>query len=144
MLKLNKDLSFLLVILFFALISYPILGKSGLMRENFATLDPGSFPESVSEPILYEDYPVKKNPGISMNTYEDNYPYYPLFGSSYKQVTNNVRYWATPNNGKCSPAEFCVGIYDNKKIDTPKSPVIIPFSSPVKRVNFYGSHDIKC
>ena len=29
---------------------------------------------------------------------------------------NNVRYWKVPNNGKCSPANVCGGIYDSNKI----------------------------
>ena len=53
---------------------------------------------------------------------------------------NNVRYWKTPNNGQCSPAEFCGGLYDDKEIDEPKTPKQIPFSSSDIRVNYYGSH----
>jgi hypothetical protein len=108
------------------------------MYEGFTTLTPGNFPNSVNVPILHE-YPLKDIMGISKQTYEENSSYYPIFGNSYQQVTNNVRYWATPNNGKCSPAEFCGGLYNNKKINIPDMPKIIPFSSPDIRVNYYSS-----
>ena len=111
--------------------------------EPFANLTPGSFPISVDVPLLHE-YPLKKNMGVSENTYEDNSSYYPIFGASHCQFTNNVRYWATPNNGQCSPADFCGGLYDDKKIDEPKTPKQIPFSSPDIRVNYYGSHIMEC
>jgi len=80
-----------------------------------------------------------------MNTYEDNYPAYPVFGASYGQYTNNVRYWATPDNGQCAPAEFCNGLYNEKQnLNIEKTPNPIPFSSPQVRVNFYGSHPQTC
>ena len=82
--------------------------------------------------------------GVSLNNSETNYTFYPVFGSSYGQYTNNVRYWATPDNGLCSRAEFCGGIYKNKDIKPIKTPNPIPFSSPDVRVNFYGSHPLEC
>lgn len=137
----RKEMVFLILALLFALISIPIVKGT---YEGFSVLTPGTYPISVDVPILHEDYPLKKHMGVSQNTYEDNYPNYPVFGSSYGQYTNNVRYWATPNNGLCSPAEFCGGLYNDKKIDIPKSPVGIPFSSPDIRVNYYGSHKLTC
>ena len=113
-------------------------------KEGYHNLSPGSFPIDVDVPILYEEYPLKKNMGISDNTYEMNMSYYPVFGSSYGQYTNNVRYWSTPNNGTCSPADFCDGLYNNKKIDIPQTPHSISFSSPDIRVNYYSSHKLAC
>lgn len=112
--------------------------------EGYSNLDVGYYPIDVNVPILYEDYPLKKKMGVSNNSYEMNSSYYPIFGSSYGQYTNNVRYWSTPNNGLCSPAIFCDGLYDNKKIDIPQSPVAIPFSSPDIRVNYYKSDKLEC
>ena len=113
-------------------------------KEGFHNLSPGSFPIDVDVPILHEDYPLKQHMGLSNNTYEMNSSYYPIFGSSYKQRTNNVRYWSTPNNGMCSPADFCGGLYNNKKIDVPQTPMSISFDSPDIRVNYYASHKLEC
>jgi len=136
----NKKSIFLILALLFAIFSIPIIGTQ---YEGFTTLTPGLFPSSVDVPLLHE-YPLKKNMGVSANTSENNYPYYPVFGSSYGQFTNNVRYWETPDNGLCSRAEFCGGLYNNKKIDISKTPKIIPFSSPDIRVNYYDSHKLTC
>lgn len=136
----NKKTIFLILALLFAIISIPFIGNN---MEGYANLSPGLYPISDDVPLLHE-YPFKKNMGVSENTYEDNSTYYPIFGSSYGQYTNNVRYWATPNNGQCSPAEFCGGLYDDKKIDVPDAPKEIPFSSPDIRVNYYGSHKLEC
>lgn len=138
----NKEkILFLILALLFALISIPYVKP---IVEGFSVLTPGMYPISSDVPILYEDYPLKKTIGVSNNTYADNYPNYPIFDSSYEQKTNNVRYWSTPNNGLCSPADFCNGIYDKKKIDIPQTPNGIPMSSQVKRVNYYGSHELIC
>tara|TARA_R110001592_G_C12578295_1_gene693198 strand:+ start:25 stop:462 length:438 start_codon:yes stop_codon:yes gene_type:complete len=140
MAMINKKSTFLILALLFALLSIPIIGNK---FEGFVNLTPGNYPLSVDEPIL-NDYPHKQKMGVSTNTSEDNYPYYPVFGSSYGQYTNNVRYWETPDNGMCSRAEFCGGLYNNKKLDIPKSPNQIPFSSPQIRVNYYGSDKLIC
>jgi hypothetical protein len=137
----NKQMNFLILALLFALISFLIINK---YKEGFINLTPGNFPVSISEPILFGDYPTKDIMGISMNSYEDNYPAYPVFGSSYGQFTNNVRYWATPDNGDCAPAEFCNSLYNEKNINIKKTPNPIPFSSSKVRVNFYGSHPLVC
>ena len=114
--------------------------------EGFA-LSPGSFPDASTYPILHNDYPVKTPGGVSNLTSADLESYYPVFDHSYAQYTNNVRYWATPNNGKCSPPEFCGGLYNNKPIkDLHIAPVPRPISlsSEVRRVNFYGSEPMTC
>lgn len=136
----SNKMIFLVLALLFAIISAPFVKNN---MEGFVGLTPGTYPISEDVPLLHE-YPFKKNMGISKNTYADNSEYYPIFGSSYEQHTNNVRYWSTPNNGLCSPAEFCGGLYDNKKMDIQKTPSSIPFSSPDIRVNYYGSHKLEC
>ena len=111
------------------------------VRENFISnlLEPGVFPESVSKPLLYGDYPLQKGVlGLSDLDSRAMSAYYPVFPSSYLQRTNNVRYWATPNDGMCSPANMCDTLYDNKKIEIHKFPTLIPFSSKQTRVNMYG------
>jgi len=137
----NKKITFLILALLLALIGYPIIHRC---KEGFASLTPGKFPVAVSEPILFNDYPTKDVMGLSSNTSETNYPYYPVFGFSYGQYTNNVRYWATPDNGQCSRAEMCGTLYKDKDVNITKTPNPIPFSSPDIRVNFYGSEPLIC
>lgn len=111
------------------------------VRENFISnlLQPGIFPESVSKPILYGDYPLQKGVlGLSDLNSKSLSAFYPVFPSSYLQQTNNVRYWATPNDGKCSPANMCGTLYDNKTINIPNFPKMVPFSSKQTRVNMYA------
>ena len=139
--KIANKYSFLILALLFVLLSYPVMKKT---YEAFENLSPGKYSVSVDKPILYTSYPLKKEPGLSTNTYSDNYEYYPIFGNSYEQHTNNVRYWETPNNGTCSFADMCGGLYEDKKLDIPKSPQVIPFTSPDIRVNFYGSNILDC
>lgn len=120
--------------------------KNNNWSEGFA-LSPGSFPDASTYPILHNDYPIKTPGGVSNLTSADLESYYPVFDHSYAQYTNNVRYWATPNNGKCSPPEFCGGLYKNKSIkDLHIAPVPRPISlnSEVRRVNFYGSESMTC
>ena len=115
--------------------------------EGFAPLSPGSFPDASMYPLLYKDYPVKTPGGFSDLSSSDLWTYYPVFDHGYAQYTNNVRYWATPNNGKCSPAGFCGGLYADKPIEKMRIvPVPKPISlkSDVRRVNFYGSDPMTC
>jgi hypothetical protein len=135
--------TFLILAFLFALLSISIFG-SGKKLEGFSNLQPGTFPTSVDGPLLHDDYPLKKNMGVSDNTYAENSTHYPILDFSYKQVTNNIRYWKTPNNGLCSPAEFCGGLYNDKNINEPRTPKQIPFSSPDIRVNYYDSHKMEC
>ena len=136
-----KEIIFLLLALFITHISFPFLKNT---FEGFSAMTPGMYPISTDVPLLYEEYPLKTHPGVSENTYQDNYPDYPVLASSYEQKTNNIRYWKNPNNGKCSPADFCGGLYENKNIEPSQSPASIPFSSPDIRVNYYGSHKLVC
>jgi len=120
-------------------------------REGFtAPLTPGSFPDASTYPILYKDYPVKPggvSDGVSNMSSSTMWTYYPVFDNSYAQYTNNVRYWETPNNGKCSRAEMCDTLYTNKPIKDLKmvpTPKPISMNLNVRRVNFYGSEPMTC
>ena len=124
------------------------LCSKGQWQEGFAVpLSPGSFPDASTYPILYKDYPLKTPGVVSDMSASDMWTYYPVFDNNYAQYTNNVRYWETPNNGKCTPAEFCGTLYNNKPIkDLNIVPVPKPISlnSDVIRVNFYGSKPMAC
>lgn len=96
-------------------------------------LSPGNYPLVDDKPILENDYPIKKNPQLN----KSNPKPIPAFPSSYKQETNNKRYWDLPTDGTCTPFDLCNTLYDKKKIKIPKQPPIIPFSDPNTRINFY-------
>jgi hypothetical protein len=116
-------------------------------KEGFAALSPGSFPDASTYPLLHKDYPIKTPGGFSDLSSSDLWTYYPVFDHGYAQYTNNVRYWVTPNNGKCSPPGFCGGLYADKPmkalnmVPTPKP---ISLNSEARRVNFYGSEPMTC
>ena len=139
--KVDNKYKILILALLFVLISYPVMKKT---YESFDNLSPGQYSVSVDKPLLHSSYPLQKSPSVSTNTYSENYEYYPIFGNSFEQHTNNVRYWKTPNNGTCAPADMCGGLYEDKKVDIPKSPQVIPFTSHDIRVNFYGSTVLEC
>ena len=117
--------------------------NSSKVLESFEPLKPGNVPCVSEQPILYGDYPVKKDPMVSNLGYGQLWKYYPVNPvGSYKQETNNVRYWATPNNGTCSPAIFCGGLYDNKKLNIPAPPSPPPIDNNDIRVNYYNSERV--
>ena len=117
----NKSINFYIGLLFLVLL---IFNKPKTnTRERFSNF--GEYPKDTMYPLLYEDYELKKkNYGeLSEKNYSDNYEYYPIY-SSDSLKTNNIRYWKTPDNGKCSPANFCDVLYDE---------------SPQKKQYAYGS-----
>lgn len=106
-------------------------------------LSPGEYPRDMLNPLLYEDYPLKKKhyKQVSANNYSTNYPLYPTFSSDSIE-NNNIRYWKTPDNGLCSTAEFCDVLYDNKilpdlKLYTPQP------EWGQQRVNYYVSEEME-
>jgi hypothetical protein len=131
------------IILAIAFMCYGLHACSkGQRQEGFATpLSPGSFPDASTYPLLHNG---KRPGGLSNLTARDLKPYYPVFDHGYGQYTNNVRYWATPNNGKCTPPEFCGGLYNNQSIHIAPTPKPISLNSEVRRVNFYGSDTMTC
>jgi hypothetical protein len=107
---------------------------------NNNQLEPGNFPITVTQPLLYEDYNVKKDTNITKNNNYNIWKEYPVYPSSYKQVTNNKKYWSTPDIGKCSPAEFCGTPYEEteQKKDIVTEP--IPIDAKVTRINWWAAN----
>lgn len=137
-------INYTLIFLFLAVV-LSVIGSMWTNREGFSTLTPGEYTNSVMNPLLYPDYPKQKNrTGLSDYGSEQLWTYYPVFDNSYKQYTNNVKYWYTPNNGQCSPADMCGGLYNNKKIDFPAPPQVPSWDSEKIRVNYYDSKIQTC
>jgi len=114
-----------------------------ISREGFTNLQPGTYPVSVEQPILYGDYPVKNPPHLSNLTYDTQWVDYPKFLSDSCKG-NNIRYWPTPDIGNCAPAEFCNSMYNPKKLDIPPPPVPPEWGTGAIRVNFYDTLESPC
>jgi hypothetical protein len=99
-----------------------------------------AYPATENVPLLYKDYPVNfKHNGVSDKTYSDIWWEYPSFGvGSFKQLTNNLKYFKNPDEGTCVGAEFCNAMYKNK---AHKTNVVYPLppvqSGPGMRVGYY-------
>lgn len=104
--------------------------------ENFE--NPGEYPLSEDVPLLYGDYNVQENGGISKNNASDIYTNYPVFPASSCKI-NNIRYWRRPTNGKCSRAEMCGNLYSDTKPNIPPQPPLLDWGQ-VPRVNYYKAH----
>lgn len=137
----------LFVILVLLLLSY--FGFIGVFyKESFIAninnnrqLMPGEYPLTATQPLLYGDYKVKQNTNVTKNNSSDIWKSYPVFPSSYKQQTNNVRFWEIPDNGLCSTAEFCGTPYEKTKIKKNAVSKAIPIESNVTRVNWWAAKD---
>jgi hypothetical protein len=114
-------------------------------REGFAAdrVPSGEYPREVDEPLLYPAYP-KKTTGYGVvlreNNSENNSKLYPVAANlaNYDQATNNVREWATPDNGSCMPAGMCGALYTPKAPAEYKVPDPLPLNHPTRRVGFYA------
>ena len=130
----------LLSTLLFLSIIYPIISSSDFLPtiENMSNLTSGNYPESDDNPILYNEFPVAFNPGVSDLGTEQMWPDYPVFPAS-STINNNIRYWRSPDNGKCSPADMCGGLYNLKKgVTIPPAPQP-PQWGVGTRVNYYDT-----
>lgn len=106
------------------------------LRESFTNL--GVFPKSVDDLILNPWYPKHKpEPELSFEPQWKQYKNYPVFPARSNQ-TNNIKYWRQPNNGQCSPNNFCGKYYDDWKVELPCPPQCPGFDKDV-RVNYYNS-----
>jgi len=66
---------------------------------------------------LLDSYPPTQGNTLTDNSSRDVWFYYPSFAvNSFKQMTNNIRYFKNPDIGTCRPSEFCGAFYK----DTPK------------------------
>lgn len=112
----NSQLLFLLGILVLGLlIAHVFLGSR---REGFVNSEllayPGAYP--VSPDLLSGSvYPATGDKHTGDKEAADIWWQKPVFQvGSYKQITNNIQYPNSPDNGSCTPAEFCDVAYKNR------------------------------
>jgi hypothetical protein len=114
------------------------------MSENFTVLqEPGIYPDTVANPILYGDYPISSsypNPIVSNSLHDLSIQKSEEPISSYEQVTNNYRYWKNPENGSVQdPSLSGYSFYGEKMLD-PELPACSPgWSDSEVRINYYNS-----
>jgi hypothetical protein len=115
----------------------------GKNLEGFTTINHGDYPKSEEYPILSPGYTYTGNKQLSDVTYADiwqDYPAYPV--GSYAQMTNNLKYWKSPDNGLCVRANFCDTLYKDKEVPSNIISALGPAPVPNKgqvRVNYYVS-----
>lgn len=90
--------------------------------------------------LLYGDYDVKENTDVTKNNNFNIWKDYPVYPSSFKQMTNNRKTWTTPDAGICSPAEFCGTPY--KETEQQKEIVSnpVPLNANVTRINWWAAN----
>ena len=124
--------------MFYVALLFVVLCGSVIMQLSYKeNLTSGIYPDSVTRPLLYGVYTVKKNPHYDNSSSQDIYKNYPTFPSKHCG-TNNIRYWRRPTNGQCTPAGMCMGLYDTTEPTIP-SPLVPPKGT--KRVNYFVSND---
>ena len=139
----KKTSSYINTILFIFLILL-VLCYFGIFKftskEAFEYKRHSRYPKSQDVPLLYGYYNVKENTNVTKNNNYNIWKDYPVYENSYEQETNNKRYWSTPDNGMCSPAEFCGTPYSKTDITKDKVSPGIPVGAPgVTRVNWWAS-----
>jgi hypothetical protein len=123
-------------------IFFMIIGGEPKGLEGFRQmLWPNDYPDSQTFPLLKGVYPLRESTVISNNNADFvGLHNAPTDLSSFAQITNNIRYNNNPDNGTCTPAQFCGSLYKSyqNKVNTsvPLNPV--PYG-PGARVNFVRS-----
>lgn len=111
------------------------------IKENYTNLGVGNYPTSETDVLLEDSFPISGKNGVSNNSSSDTWWYYPILPiNSYKQITNNLKYHNNPDNGTCTPSDFCGALYKDhqikKNINEPLPPVKQTCGS---RINYYNS-----
>ncbi len=107
-----NNIIFVLVI-FIAIIlasQFNIFGTNKLENFSNIALDPGTYPVSVTNPLL-SVYKERNPPRLSNLTLQELSKMRPIYPANSLK-SNNIRYWSSPDNGTCTPADFCDAIYE--------------------------------
>jgi hypothetical protein len=102
----------------------------------------GKYPESDESVILVDSkFKWTGNKLVGSDTYSDLWWNSPVLQkSSYKQITNNLKYQLNPDNGTCIDATFCNVLYENAKHVYNLSTILKPAkpeTNEFARVNYY-------
>ncbi len=100
----------------------------------------GDYPQSQEGPILPpSDFPHTGSKTTSTCTAAMIWRNYPEFEvGSYAQETNNIRYPRNPDQGTCTPADFCGALYKNRPYHSNVVSPMKPVSDGTHpRVNYY-------
>jgi hypothetical protein len=110
--RLNKHI--LITLILFAVLIY-IANKTGSLEEgyeNLFTLTPGN--ADGGNYLLKGQFPISKN-GVSTKQYSQEWKSYPIFSNpSFKQMTNNLRYFTNPSIARESPEDLLDAFYGSK------------------------------
>jgi hypothetical protein len=114
-----NQIIFLLLLIILAL-GLPLIFNFSNVLEGYSnySLDQatGNFPDTQTKVLVQNTYPPIGKNQISDNTANDIWWHYPIFKlGSYAQITNNIRYPDSPDEGTCMPASMCGALYYDKK-----------------------------
>jgi len=111
----TKSAVFLLIILVLALGAGPYNSKmDGFHNNHYKNNLKASNFGSETQAIL-DDYPRIGKNQVSNDSASTIWWHYPIFSlPSFKQQTNNLRYYNNPDEGTCTRAEFCGALYHSK------------------------------
>jgi hypothetical protein len=77
----------------------------------------GNYPAAQTDVLVQDTYPAIGKNQVSDESGEKMWQKYPVYElGSYEQKTNNIRYPDNPDDGRCTPANFCNALYKNKNI----------------------------
>ena len=96
-----------------------IEGFKSLRYKSEDIRTPGEYPLTVDKPPLYDTYELKGSNIITSNGSAHNWKEYPVFAlGSFKQITNNLRFRKSPDDGTASTGDFSDAIYNTKTVKT--------------------------
>lgn len=104
--------------------------------ENFTNLLPGNYPCTVDTIPLEGWYTANNDMTASSESVDKLYKNYPVYPANSTEI-NNKQFWENPDNGKCTPSDFCNNFY--KDMNVPNVEPVKPPSGTGKRVNYYNS-----
>jgi len=134
-----QSIIFLLLVLGLGLYLAPFIPKLEGFRDYVKIPLEGKYPTSVDQAIL-NDYPQIGKNLTSTDNYNDIWWYYPIFpAGSYKQLTNNLKYWRNPDEGTCIRADFCGAVYHKKNLNKTNEVYPLPPAQegPGARVGYF-------
>lgn len=140
----NQGIAFAsILLLIFLLLGFSSQSPS-FLKEGF-TLDKasGKYPNAQYEVLVQDSFPITHKVGVVDANGASLYKSYPVFQvGSFKQLTNNLRFWKSPDNGTCMPAGMCGTLYQSKRnksnVVKPLPPVCI--STDGARVGYWNTH----